>query len=164
MKHNLTVEQQATNAETWKHINTVMRLLEHFKAMLSERMFSHDRSKLAPPEVETFTEYTPKLAESTYGSDEYKGYLAEMLPALNHHYEANRHHPEHHVAGIDDMNLVDIVEMFIDWAAACKRHDDGDLVKSITINQSRFNMSPQLCRIFENTVPLLEEFDVESVV
>ena len=31
----------------------------------------------------------------TYGSDEYKACLTEMKPALDHHYAANRHHPEH---------------------------------------------------------------------
>lgn len=152
----LTLEQQATNAETWKHINTVMRLLEHFKALLAERQFSHDRSKLVSPEVQTFTEFTPKLAGATYGSEEYKGYLAAMKPALDHHYASNRHHPEHHEEGIDGMTLVDLVEMFIDWKAATLRHDDGDLTKSIAINQKRFGYSDQLRRIFENTGPLLE--------
>lgn len=158
-KNDLTLEQQATNAETWKHINNVMRLLERFKGLLAERQFSHDRSKLAPPEVETFTEFTPKLKGSTYGSEEYKGYLTAMKPALDHHYAANRHHPEHHPNGIEDMNLVDIVEMFIDWKAATMRHDDGDLTKSVQINQDRFGMSHQLCCILENTVALLEGDD-----
>lgn len=91
---DLTLEQRATNHETWKHINTVMRLLERMKALLTERMFSHDRSKLDHPEVEIFTEFTPKLADTTYGSDEYKGYLKAMKPALDHHYANHRHHPE----------------------------------------------------------------------
>jgi len=156
MHTTLTLKEQATNAETWEHINTVMKLLERFKAMLAERQFSHDRSKLAPPEVETFTEFTPKLAGSTYGSAEYKSYLAAMKPALDHHYAANRHHPEHHDEGVDGMNLVDVVEMFIDWKAATLRHDDGDMLKSIAINRERFGISEQLCCIFENTVALFE--------
>ena len=55
----------------------------------------HDQSKLESPEVEAFTEYTPKLKDCTYGSDEYKGYLEAIKPALDHHYANNRHHPEH---------------------------------------------------------------------
>ncbi len=60
-----------------------------------DRFTCHDRSKTESPEVECFDEYTPKLKGATYGSDEYKQWLAEMKPALDHHYAANRHHPEH---------------------------------------------------------------------
>jgi len=38
---------------------------------------------------------TPKLAGSTYGSEEYKAFLGQMKPALDHHYAVNDHHPEH---------------------------------------------------------------------
>jgi hypothetical protein len=38
------------------------------------RAEEHDQSKLESPEVEMFTEYTPKLATSTYGSEEYEGF------------------------------------------------------------------------------------------
>jgi hypothetical protein len=55
------------------------------------------------------------------------------------------------------MNLFDILEMLIDWCAACKRHADGDIEKSIEINTKRFNLSPQLVNIIKNTVPCLED-------
>jgi len=152
---DLTLEQKATNHETWKHIEQVMKLLEHMKSLLTERMFSHDRSKLDHPEVTIFTEYTPKLKVTTYGSDEYKRFLKEMKPALDHHYAKNRHHPEHYPDGVNDMNLIDILEMFCDWACSCKRHKDGDLVKSIEINTERFGLSPQLVRILRNSVALV---------
>jgi hypothetical protein len=50
--------------------------------------------------------------------------------------------------------------MLCDWIAAVKRHADGDIGKSITNNQGRFGISPQLSQIFRNTVTqlrLLEE-------
>lgn len=94
-EHIYTQAELATNAETWKHINTVMQLLASAQIELMRRQFTHDQSKLRPPEVSTFTEYTPKLKESTYGSDEYKEMLTEMAPALNYHYAHNRHHPEY---------------------------------------------------------------------
>jgi hypothetical protein len=37
-----------------------------------------------------------------------------MAPALKHHYENNRHHPEHFKNNIDDMNLIDLIEMLCD--------------------------------------------------
>lgn len=99
-----------------------------------------------------FTKFTPRLKGMTYGSDEYKQCLAEMGPGLRHHYAANRHHPEHHVGGIDGMNLFDVLEMFIDWTASSRRHADGDINRSIEINRGRFAMSDQLVKIFQNTV------------
>jgi len=93
-EHELTQAEQATNAETWKHIDLVMQLLGSAQIELMRRQFTHDRTKLIAPEVSVFTEYTPKLATSTYGSEEYKGFLEGMKPALDNHYAHNRHHPE----------------------------------------------------------------------
>ena len=70
------------------------------------------------PEVEIFAEYTPKLADSTYESEEYKSFLEGMSVAVQHHYAHYRHHPEHFENGINDMNLVDLVEMICDWKAS----------------------------------------------
>lgn len=147
--------------KTYDHIDTVMRLLASAQIELMRRQFTHDRSKLASPEWEMFEKVTHKLRGMTYGSDEYKAQLAEMREGpLGHHYEHNRHHPEFFKNGIEGMNLFDILEMFIDWMAATKRHADGDIYKSIEINTERFGLSPQLVEIFKNTVPWIEdEFD-----
>lgn len=62
---------------------------------LLDRAVLHDRSKLERPEVEVFTEFTPKLAGCSYNSDEYNGFKRAMAVALGHHYANNRHYPEH---------------------------------------------------------------------
>lgn len=151
--------------DTNEHIRTVQEKIRIVITELLERSVNHDRSKLEDPEKETFDIYTPMLKGVTYGSEEYKKFLADMRPALMHHYRNNRHHPEyfeHHcstmytgVAPIYHMNLIDIVEMFCDWAAAVERHDDGDLKKSIEVNRERFHLDEQLVAIFENTIGLL---------
>lgn len=152
---SITKEQAATNHETWKHIHRISVLLHKVANELLLRSESHDQSKLCDPEVQTFTECTKKLATCTYGSDEYNGFLKEMAPALEHHYANNRHHPEHFKNGINDMNIIDIVEMICDWKAASERHNDGNIRKSIEINANRFGLSPQLVKILENTSDLL---------
>jgi len=160
MTEELSLEEKATNAETWEHINLVMKLLASAQMELMRRQFTHDRSKLHPPEVSTFTEYTPKLKDSTYGSDEYKVMLKEMKPALDHHYAHNRHHPEFHEDGIGDMTLFDLLEALIDWYAATTRHADGNIYKSILINQERFGLSDQLVQILVNTMDWIgDEFE-----
>lgn len=151
----MKLEEQATNFVTMRHIERVRNLINNCVKNLLDRGENHDQSKLEDPEVSAFTEYTPKLAECTYGSEEYRGYLEAIKPALEHHYANNSHHPEFYKNGIDDMNLLDLVEMLCDWKAASERHNDGNIRKSIEINGKRFEMSPQLIRIFENSVDLL---------
>ena len=90
--------------ETYKHIQTVQGIMRRAVADLLNRMEAHDQSKLKSPEVEIFDEMTPKLAASTYGSEEYKGFLAQMKPALDHHYAYNSHHPEHSDDGVRGMS------------------------------------------------------------
>jgi hypothetical protein len=71
--------------------------------------------------------------------------------ALDHHYKTNRHHPEHFENGIMGMTVIDLCEMLADWKAATLRHDNGDIFKSIDINQIRFGYSDELKQIFINT-------------
>ena len=137
---------------TQEHITKVGEFLTKLQVKLEDRKRLHDHSKLKEPEKTIFDEFTPKLKDCTYGSDEYKGYLESMKIALDHHYAENRHHPEHFENGIQDMNIVDICEMIADWKAASLRHADGDIMKSIEINQKRFGYSDELKSILINTV------------
>ena len=145
-----------TKLQTMEHIDNVRTKLSIIIKELIERQNKHDQSKLNTPEVEIFHEYTPRLKNLTYNSEEYKQCLENMNVAIKHHYENNRHHPEHFSNGIQGMNLVDLIEMFCDWVSATERHDNGDIYKSININKERFNYSDDLVSIFKNTVELLD--------
>lgn len=137
--------------ETRKHIMMVERLMTQCGIILIAAGMDHDKSKLEPPEKENFDVYSEKLNGVTYGSDEYKQYLAEMEPALYHHYAANFHHPEHFHDGIEGMDLFYIIEMLMDWIAASKRHADGNILQSIEINQKRFGYDDSFKRLLINT-------------
>lgn len=154
MDDSLTVEQRAANHATWRHIHRVQQLVLGAAGQLIERALAHDQSKLVSPEVEGFASANlPSLNGMTYGTPEYDDAKKKILgAALAHHYARNRHHPEHFKNGIEDMNLLDLIEMFYDWKAASERHDDGNIRTSIEKNAERFKMSPQLRRIFENTI------------
>lgn len=95
------------------------------------------------------------LADCTYGSDEYKEFLKGLKPALDRHYKNNRYHPEHFKNVIKGMNLIDVLELICDWKASSERHEDGDVYKSIELNQDRFNYSDDLKSILKNTVDFL---------
>ena len=144
-----------SKADTLLHIKRVAQLLTEAAAELIRRANVHDNSKLESPEKEFFDEYTPKLAGSTYGSDEYKEFLKQLKVGLDHHYAKNSHHPEHYPNGINGFDLFDLIEMFFDWKAATERHNDGNIFKSILINQKRFGYSEQIAGIFTNTATRL---------
>jgi len=145
-----------SEADTLRHIKRVNELLILFSQDLLYRASVHDTSKLQHDEKLLFDIMTPKLASSTYGSDEYKKMLDDLKIALQHHYQNNSHHPEHYTNGIDGMTLMDVVEMFLDWKAATERHTDGDIYKSFEVNKTRFKMSDQLYNIFKNTAKYLQ--------
>lgn len=188
--------------DTFKHIENVRELISKLSKELNKRALEHDASKLYSPEKEIFDKFTPLLKDTTYGSDEYTGYLKEMGVALEHHYLENRHHPEHfkdnkeyycsgcglvfnkhqiandfelaeahlhceYLSGspkpsilsrytIKSMDLIDLIEMISDWKAATMRHDDGDILKSLEINQKRFGYSDELKQILINTLKYFE--------
>ena len=145
--------------ETQKHIEKVRKYLRIMTNKITTRGVNHDAAKLESPEVEIFAEHTDALSQTTYNSDEYKEHLAAMKPALDHHYATYRHHPEHFANGVNDMNLIDLIEMLADWKAASERQHNGNLLTSIEQNAIRFKMSDQLKQILLNTVKTLDEVD-----
>lgn len=146
------MEEKDWRSDTEKHIDKVGKYMQHVRVMLGHREDNHDQSKLESPEKELFEEYEDKLSKVTYDSDEYWALMKKLEPAIEHHYKRNRHHPEHWDNGIEDMNLIDIVEMFCDWWAASERHQDGNIFESIEKNKERFDLSDQLVEILKNTV------------
>ena len=146
--------------ETQKHIERVRYYIRLVTDRLITRGVKHDAIKLEDPEIELFAEHTECLANLAYNSDEYKEHLAALKPALDHHYANSRHHPEHFPKGINDMNLIDIMEMLCDWKASSERQKDGNLLKSIEMNAQRFGYDDQLKQIFINTAKLFDEHEV----
>ena len=167
--------------DTHQHIQRVCELLFAVNNNLVARGIDHDKSKLGPVEKPIFDTVTPRLRGLTYGSEEYKASLAEMKPALDHHYANNSHHPEHfqkavciicfaeypsphegtclccgngtftQEANIAGMSLLDLIEMLCDWKAAGERHADGSITRSLDVNKKRFGISDQLQAILTNT-------------
>lgn len=125
---------------------------------IMDRAYRHDESKLHEPEKERF-DYVgthQHLSKHTYGSDEYKKSLEYLGPALDHHYQENDHHPQHFPNGISGMNLMQLVEMWLDWLAACKRNKNGNIYQSLQVNKDRFKISDQLYNVLLNQADVVE--------
>jgi hypothetical protein len=133
------------------HIRRVQQLLNGAARELMRRGEMHDDSALGPVEKPTLDERASSLRALVYGSEEYKKSLAELGPALAHHYARNTHHPEHYPTGIAGMDLFDLVEMLLDWKAASERASHGDIILSIDLGIDRFGVEPQLASILRNT-------------
>jgi hypothetical protein len=141
---------------TVDHINSVREKLYLVITELLGRALNHDKSKTESPEKEAYDIFTPRLSSVEYGSQEYWDALREMKPTLEHHYLNNRHHPEFFEDQVDGMNLIDLLEMLCDWRAAGERQPNSSILKSIDINAERFNISPQLKQILQNTASYME--------
>lgn len=135
-----------------KHKFWVFCYMSSFAIRLIWRSIIHDFSKFSRTETDGFCRVTDKLKKSTYGSKEYFENISEIQPAIDHHYANNRHHPEYHENGIYDMNLLDIVEMVSDWRTAVRRHNTGNINKSVEINSERFELDEQITEIIKNSV------------
>ena len=156
------MERYDSTNDTMKHKNLVYSYMLYASRRILKQAETHDNSKFKGIEKEIFDKYTPKLKNTTYGSEEYKQYLKEMQEGLKLHYSENRHHPEHFKNGINNMDLFDIIEMFFDWLAATKRHNDGDIIKSIKINKDRFKYNELMEDILLNTYETINSSFVEE--
>jgi hypothetical protein len=141
-----------SEAETREHIAEVAARLDAVCAELRRRGERHDASKLGPQEKPFFDAAGPSLRAHVYQSEDYIATLKTLEPALNHHYANNSHHPQHYAEGIAGMDLIDLVEMYCDWAAATLRSKDGDLARSIELNIERFVIEEPLASLLRNTL------------
>ena len=141
-----------STSDTLRHSLRVAELMGELIKELLDRSVRHDLSKTREPERAVYDKFVPALRAATYGSVEYLTLVDAMGEGLRQHYAHNRHHPEHFANGVNDMTLVDLVEMLVDWKAATERTAHGDLAASLTINRERFGIAPQLMDILENTV------------
>jgi hypothetical protein len=119
----------SSKKDTLKHIRQVRKNIGIILRELRLRGKLHDMSKVQSPEK--------------YGLD----IFAPIQTVPTRHESL----PEHYEQGIRGMSLIDLLEMFCDWYAATKRHNNGDIMKSISINQERFGYSDDLKAVFENT-------------
>jgi len=119
-------------------VKIIDRIKPNNKWKLYMRGWKHDLSKYRWSEAKYFAKVIFNLKHLTFGTEEYKKNLEEIKPAVDLHYLRNRHHPEFHKNGFKDMTELDKLELIADWVSAVKRHADGNIFKSIDINQKKF--------------------------
>ena len=136
--------------DTIDHIAKVEGYLSLCADLLRVRAITHDASKLQEPELSGYAGLSDALQGLTYGTPEHRAAFAPFKAIIAHHYEHNSHHPEHYTGGINDMNLLDVIEMLCDWKAASER-GKGAFADSIRASVERFGIDGQLAGILTNT-------------
>lgn len=150
----------------WVLRNMLFFCLNHYRCAADDRSLKlyliviyrglrHDLSKYRWSEAKYFARTICRLKVAEYGSPEYQQMLADLQPCLCLHYSRNRHHPEHHQHGIEDMNRYDLIEMIADWGAATRRSANGDLKVSIQRNSERFGYDQQMVMLLTDEAELM---------
>lgn len=147
----MTEMQAKSLADTIAHIKAVQGFLSDIIAALDLRLSAHDESKLREPELSGYAGLSEALKGLAYGTPEHRAAFAPFKPIIKHHYLHNDHHPEHFQNGINDMDLLQIIEMLADWKAASTRHS-ASLTETIGTTIERFGISEQFALIIRNTI------------
>lgn len=148
----LTVKELADYIQdTKKHINYVQIFMSKVVVDLLERSYEHDLSKFSNEEALIYAKVTPMFKGLTYGTPEHKEVSDKLGPAWEHHKNSNDHHTGYHENGINDMNLMSIIEMVCDWKAASMRDPNQKFEESCLMNCKKYGADDQLTRIIMNT-------------
>lgn len=121
------------------HQGQVRARLRTLARELEKRADLHDLSKFREDEFPGFVQINKVARQHPYGSPEYKASI-EGNNTVALHFSRNRHHPEWHANEVEDMNLVDIIEMTIDWLAATATYGTNTFEQALQKQIERFNL------------------------
>ena len=145
------MEQIDTEEYIKGHISRVRKHMNTFVQLLLKRAINHDKSKLEEPELSWWKEMD-KEPRYPYGSEEYKQKIKRWNKVFKHHYQYNRHHPEHYEYGVSEMTLIDIVEMMCDWLGYKDTTTVTEALKVCDEQMARYDISEELRQIILNTL------------
>ena len=132
------------------HIKSVQRKLKVLIDELQKRLENHDKSKLT--DELWYWEFMDQEPKYPYGSKEYFSKKKRNEMVFQMHYKNNRHHPEHFMNGINDMNLIDIMEMLCDWISYKDDISITDAVDIVEKQSRRFGFSDEIKNLMLNTL------------
>lgn len=152
---NISDNREQILKELGQHKTDVRNVMDSIIFYLRRNATVHDDSKCDTPEIEALT----LIKDMKYGSKEYNDVCKSE--GIQHHYKVNRHHPEHFDNGVDDMNLLDLMEYFVDCYCASNRR--GGVSPDFNNQKERHGLSPQLIKILNNTVTHLNKDNGNSI-
>ena len=102
-----------------KYGEQLVKLLNIGKIELGMNILLHDQSKYSVEEFDAYRNYFHTCSDEEKDKESFNR-------AWEHHYQFNKHHPEHWIDGdnIKDMPNIYIAEMLLDWAAMGMKFGD----------------------------------------
>lgn len=128
-----------------ENINHIIRLLE-------KRIKNHDSSKLKGIEFETYGKYHNLRKEEK----DSKKITKLMKPGKDEHYKHNRHHLEYFGGDVSKTNLIDLIEIIVDWFTESEQ-ENTDINKTIEEKSKKYNIPIPITNILYNTVEELKK-------
>jgi hypothetical protein len=116
--------------------------------LIQRRGDVHDITKLMSPEVE-LARAADKCLGPRKGLENRRGKCSHVDAFIAAHYcnPLNSHHPEHFENGVEDMNMIDMLEMLCDWRACCS----GNFSDTLDRGFARFKVSGPLRSLMRKT-------------
>jgi len=148
----MTDKEIKTIALTMEHKESFARHMSKFFSEMAYRTAVHDNSKFKMDELNGYSECANEFNTHPFDSPGERALREKLAPVMTLHKTRNRHHPEYHADGIDGMDLMDLLEMLCDWKSASERTPGDSLKKALPILQAKYNITPQLLNILENTL------------
>lgn len=148
----MTFDQIKEFSAIYHHKFVVLKFMNYIIHDLIIRAEEHDQTKFSEEEFPGLVAAMEEIKMYPYGTPEYEEMRKKHAKPFAEHYAKNRHHPEHFPNGVEDMTLVDLLEMLCDWKSASMRQEHGGSIEnSIKIATEKYNLSPQLVKILDNT-------------
>lgn len=143
--------QKSTMQFIREHRNFVQEKLLKIVRELFNRAEDHDKSKLKEPELSGWLAMD-KEPRYKYGTPEYFDKRERYKWVFEEHYKHNRHHPEYWKGFFNEMDLVDFLEMIIDWCSYKENISMDEMIQIVTENCERFNFPPLMKDLAINTL------------
>lgn len=143
--------EKTTKEYIYSHKLGVQKKLYTLIEELKKRADEHDESKLKEPEYSGWVQMD-KEPRYPYGSEEYYDKMNRYKWLFDEHYKANRHHPEHWQGFFSDMDLIDLLEMLVDWVSYNDRLTSNKAIILVEEQCKRFDFPPLLKDLILNTL------------
>jgi len=143
------------------HRQSVKLGLQRISDILVNRGDLHDIDKFEEAMFEDFYLNIPKFTNVSFGEIEWENAM-ESIKTMNNHYAVSPHHIQHYPNGINGVNLIDLLEMIVDWKSANNAYGDVKLSEALIIQKKRFGIDDQLYKIIVNTAKILGYLEEED--
>lgn len=122
----------------------------------------HDVSKYSDSEFPGFRAAT-YYVYGPWGKENIPDAVKEKLQeSIDLHHKNNDHHPEYFPYGIEDMDLIQLLELAVDWKAAMIRHGNVDIDENIRVGQKKFGYPDFFAKILKTTLLKLTTYEEEA--